>query len=72
MDFARLALRVGVNKHGALRLAEPLGKFRGELMAGDYLGVLAGQLLRQQTASVPAESVIAPQRIAVADDKGSG
>jgi hypothetical protein len=27
MDFTGLALRVGVNKHGAAALAEGLGKF---------------------------------------------
>ena len=69
MDLPRLALSVGVDKYGAAALAERLGKFRSELMAGDNLGVLAGERLGKQTAGMPAEPVVTPQRIAVADDE---
>ena len=72
MDIPRRALSVGVNKHRTAAPAERLGKFRGELMAGDNLGVVAGERLGKQTAGVPAKPVITPQGIAVADDKSSG
>jgi hypothetical protein len=68
VDFPRLTLSVSIDKHGAPRLAEPLGKFGSKLMTGDNLGVLAGKRLGKQPASVPTEPVIAPQRIPVADD----
>jgi hypothetical protein len=69
LDFTRLALRIGVDKHGAAALAERLGKFRGELVAGDNLGVLASELLTKQMAGVPAEPVITPQGISVANNQ---
>lgn len=39
MNIPRITLSVGIDKHGALRLAEPLGKFRSELVASDNLDV---------------------------------
>jgi hypothetical protein len=69
MDFTRLTLSVGVDKHGAAALTERFGKFGGELMAGDNFGVLAHECLGEQTAGVPANRVIAPQRITVADNQ---
>jgi hypothetical protein len=72
MDIARLNLSVGVNEHRPARPAERLGEFRSELVAGDNLGVMAGERLGKQAASVPAEPVIAPQGVPVADDKSSG
>jgi hypothetical protein len=69
MEIPRAALRVGVNKHGAPRLAKRLGEFRSELMAGDNLGVLASEFPGKQAAGVPAEPVITPQRIPIADDE---
>jgi hypothetical protein len=72
MDTPRLTQRVGVDKHGEPRLAERLGKFRSELMAGDNFSVLAGKSLGKRTAGVPPESVITSQRIPIADDKNSG
>jgi hypothetical protein len=72
VDLTRFALGVGVDKHHATELAKRLGKFRGELMAGEDFRVLAGKHLGKQTAGVPAEPVITPQRVAVADDKCSG
>jgi hypothetical protein len=72
MDIPRPAPNVGVDKHGAPRLAKRLGKLRGELMAGDNLGVIASECLSKQAASVPAKPVVAPQGIPVADDKSSG
>ena len=62
-------LGVGIDKHGAAALAERFGKFRGELMAGDDFNVLAGESPGKQAAGVPAEPVVTPQRIAVADDE---
>jgi len=53
-------------------LTEGLGKFGGELMAGDDFHLPAGESLGEQAAGVPAKRVITPQRIAVADDKYSG
>jgi len=52
-------------------LAEWLGKFRGELMAGDDFDVLAGERPGKQAAGVPAKRVITSQGIAVADDQRS-
>jgi hypothetical protein len=72
MDLTRLALGVGVDKHRAVALTEGLGKFGGELMAGDDFHLPAGESLGEQAAGVPAKRVITPQRIAVADDKYSG
>jgi hypothetical protein len=70
MDFTRRTFRVGIDKHGVGALAERLGKFRGELMAGDDFDVLAGERLGKQAAGVPAKRVITSQGIAVADDQG--
>jgi hypothetical protein len=72
MDFTRLALGVGVDKHHAAALAKGLGKFRGELMAGDGFRVLAGERLGKQAAGVPAKCIVTSQWVAVADDKSSG
>jgi hypothetical protein len=72
MDFTRRTFGISIDKHGAAALAERLGKFRGELMAGDDFDVLAGERLGEQAAGMPAKRVISPQRIAVADDKYSG
>jgi hypothetical protein len=72
VDITRPTLCVGVYKHGAAALAERLGEFRSELMAGDSLDVLSGKRLGKQVAGVPAEPVVAPHRIPVADDKSSG
>jgi hypothetical protein len=69
MDIPRVTLSVSVNKHGAAALAKRLGKFRSELMAGDNLSVLASELPGNQAAGVPAEPVVTPQRIPVADDE---
>ena len=69
MDFSRLAFRVGIDKHSAAALAKSLGKFRGELMAGDDFNILAGEGLGKQTAGVPAKPIVTPQWIAVADDQ---
>ena len=72
MDFTRLAVGVGVDKHRAAALAEGLGKFRGKLMAGDDFHVLAGERLGKQAAGVPAKRIITPQWVAVADDQSPG
>jgi hypothetical protein len=69
MDFPRLTLGVGINKHGATALAKRLGKFRSKLVARDNLGILASKLPGKQTADVPAEPVITPQWIPVTDDE---
>jgi hypothetical protein len=69
MDLSRRALRVGVDKHRAARLAEGLGKFRSELVASDYFRALVGERLGKQSAGLPAEPIITPQRITIADDK---
>jgi hypothetical protein len=69
MDFTRHALGVGIDKHGAGRLAEPLGKFRGKLVAGDDFHVLAGKCLDNQSASVKPKPIIAAQRVTVTDDE---
>jgi len=69
MDLAWLAFSIGINKHGAARLAERFGELRGKLMAGDDFSVVAGKFLGNHAASVPAESVVASQRIPVADDQ---
>ncbi len=68
MNFARLAFGVSVDKDGAAALAQAFGKFRGKLMAGNDFDVLASKLLGEQEAGMPAQRIIAPQWIAVADD----
>jgi hypothetical protein len=72
MNISRIALGVGVDKHGALRLAKPLGEFRSKLVASDNLHVVAGELPAKPAARVPAEPVIAPQGVPITDDESSG
>jgi hypothetical protein len=68
MDISRLTLSVGVDKHGAAAQAKSRGELRSELMAGNDLDGLAGERLGKQAAGVPAEPVITPQRISVANN----
>jgi len=69
VDFARLAFSIGIDKHSVAALAERFGQFGGELMASDDSSVVAGEFPRDQAAGVPAKSVVAAQRISVADDQ---
>jgi hypothetical protein len=72
MDFTRLALGVGIDKDSVAALAKGLGKFRGELMAGDDFNILAGEGLGKQTAGMPAKRIVTPQWVAVTDNKSPG
>jgi hypothetical protein len=45
MNLARRTLTVGVKEHRESEPAKAFGNFRGELMAGDDLDVLAGERL---------------------------
>ena len=69
MDFTRLTLGIGVDKHGAAALAERFGKFGRKLMAGNDFDFLPRKRLSQQSAGMPPQRVVTSQRIAVANDK---
>jgi len=69
VDLPRLTLGIGIDENGLAALAERFGEFRGKLMAGDHLNIMTSEFASNQAASVPAESVVAAQRISVADDQ---
>ena len=69
MDLPRFTFRIGIDENGLAALAERFGEFRGKLMAGDHLNIMTSEFAGNQAASVPAESVVASQRISVADDE---
>ena len=69
MDLSRFTFGIGIDENGLAALAERFGEFRGKLMAGDHLNIMTSELAGNQAASVPAESVVASQRISVADDQ---
>ncbi|MGD0221609.1 MAG: hypothetical protein ABSF71_04675 [Terriglobia bacterium] len=68
VDFTRLSLSGGIDKHGAAAMAERLGKLGRKLMTGNDPDALAGKCLGKQSAGVPAKAVVAPQRVTISYD----
>ena len=68
-DAARLLRRRGIDEHDHIDAGQPLRQFRRQLVAGERFHAAAGFVPQRLRHHLPYR-VVAPQRIAVADDEG--
>ena len=61
-----------VHEDGEPRLAQLHGELRQELVRGQHVGAGQPRIGRDRFGDAPAHGVVAPQRVAVADDEDTG
>src|SRR5262245_43323371 len=68
-DISRLASMLRIDEKNHAGAAGSFGEVRRQLFPSANFYIFRGQQLAQLFGDMPAEAVIAPQRIAIADDQ---
>jgi hypothetical protein len=68
-DAARFGTGRSVNQDDPRRRSESFGEFGGQLVAGDRVDAIDGDLVGERTGDCLTDAIIAAQRVAVTDDE---